>query len=295
MGDATIGDCRLMLGDCLERLRELPDASVDCVVTDPPYPCIKRRYGTFSEPEWHKLMRAVVAECRRVLTPAGSAVFVLQPNCKHFGEMRLWFWEFVVWAGRSWNLVQDVYWWNTTALPKGPSIPGRGLPRPSVKPCVWLGAPDCHRDVNAVLKPLSHAVRYADPARQHVSAAPSGGRGGVKPIFQNRQKMHRTALARGGSTPFNCLPIPNSDHEHSAGAHGHGAGTPYDLCHWWIRFLCPEDGTVLDPFLGSGTTALAAIDLGRKAIGIERDPGYFDTARRRIRERHEERAGLLFG
>ena len=43
-------------------------------------------------------------------------------------------------------------------------------------------------------------------------------------------------------------------------------------------------GIVFDPFMGSGTTGVAAVKLGRKFIGIEIDPGYFDIARRRISE-----------
>ena len=67
-------------GDCLDVLRTLPDGCVDVVVTDPPYPCIKREYGYWTEKEWFALMDPVVAECRRVLKPMGSAVFILQPS-----------------------------------------------------------------------------------------------------------------------------------------------------------------------------------------------------------------------
>jgi len=51
---------------------------------------------------------------------------------------------------------------------------------------------------------------------------------------------------------------------------------------WCIRQL-PQDAVhVLDPFMGSGTTGVAAVKLGRRFTGIELDAGYFDTARRRI-------------
>ena len=77
-------------GDCLEVLPTLAAGSVDCVVTDPPYPCIKRAYGTWTEEEWWALMRPVVAEVRRVLAPTGSAVFVLQANQEKVGRTRPW-------------------------------------------------------------------------------------------------------------------------------------------------------------------------------------------------------------
>jgi site-specific DNA-methyltransferase (adenine-specific)/modification methylase len=50
----------------------------------------------------------------------------------------------------------------------------------------------------------------------------------------------------------------------------------------WVMTLCPKSDSVLDPFMGSGTTGIAAIQMGRKFIGIEREPKYFDIACKRI-------------
>ena len=58
-----------------------------------------------------RLMREVVRESRRILKPKGSAVFIFQPNYEKIGKMRLWLWEFLLWAAKEWNLIQDVYWW----------------------------------------------------------------------------------------------------------------------------------------------------------------------------------------
>ena len=79
------------------------------------------------------MMKAVVKECRRVLKPKGSAVFVLQPNSEQLGKMRPWIYEFVAWACREWNVVQDAYWWAINTLPLGRR--DVGLMRRSVK---WL-------------------------------------------------------------------------------------------------------------------------------------------------------------
>jgi DNA modification methylase len=62
----------------------------------------------------------------------------------------------------------------------------------------------------------------------------------------------------------------------------HPTQKPVQLMEWCIT-LCPEAGTVLDPFCGSGTTGVACANLGRKFIGIERDPRYFAIACDRIR------------
>jgi hypothetical protein len=99
----------LVEGEALDLLRALPSASIDSVVTDPPYPCIDREYGRWTEAEWFALMDPVVEECRRVLKPTGSAVFVLQPNSERVGRMRTWLWEFMAKWGREWGMVQDAW------------------------------------------------------------------------------------------------------------------------------------------------------------------------------------------
>jgi DNA modification methylase len=272
----------LRLGDCRDVLCSLPSASVDAIITDPPYPEITREYGRWTEAEWHELMRTVVGECRRILKPHGSAVFILQPNCARMGSMRLWLWDFVSWAGREWNLIEDVYWWNTTALPKCGQLGDKALPRPSAKMCVWLGDPDCFRSIGKVLKPISDYVMRADIETARSTFGPSGWRGQVKPRSQNSPRMYSVAKERGGSTPFNVLPIANAHDRDSAGTFGHGAGTPFDLMDWWIRYISPEGGIVCDPFMGSGTCGLAALGRNRSFLGIESFPKYFAIAERRI-------------
>ncbi len=69
---------------------------------------------------------------------------------------------------------------------------------------------------------------------------------------------------------------------------GHKSQKPIGLMNWCMDFM-PKANTILDPFMGSGTTGVAAIQLGRKFIGIERDPAYFATACRRIEQAHKQR------
>ena len=57
-----MSECRLILGDCLEEMAKLPTASVDLVLTDPPYPEIDRAYGRLTEAQWWKVMRVLVPE-----------------------------------------------------------------------------------------------------------------------------------------------------------------------------------------------------------------------------------------
>ena len=67
----------------------------------------------------------------------------------------------------------------------------------------------------------------------------------------------------------------------------HPTQKPIQLMQWCLGFL-PQGHTILDPFMGSGTTGVACANLGRSFIGIELDPGYFDIACRRIAKACEQ-------
>jgi site-specific DNA-methyltransferase (adenine-specific)/modification methylase len=63
----------------------------------------------------------------------------------------------------------------------------------------------------------------------------------------------------------------------------------------WCLNLMPDAVTFLDPFMGAGSTGVAAVQIGKAFIGIEREPKYFEIACRRIREANGDDAGPLFG
>lgn len=72
----------------------------------------------------------------------------------------------------------------------------------------------------------------------------------------------------------------------------HPTQKPVGVMRWCISHLPDGCETILDPFMGSGTTGVAAVQMGRKFIGIEREPKYFDIACRRIED--AQRQGDLF-
>jgi hypothetical protein len=169
------------------------------------------------------------------------------PNSERVGKMRLWLWEFMLWAGREWNLVQDCYWWAVDLLPLGGIRRDQGLMRPAVKMCVWLGPPDCYRNQDAVLLTPSEANSARHRADTVLRSTPSGK------TYRN-STIARAADERGGTTPFNCLPIPVGGNKPGSG--DHPAVTPYDVAAWWCRYILPGGGVLLDPFCGSGTMLL---------------------------------------
>lgn len=274
---ARIKAASLLLGDCRKEMKKLARRSIDAIITDPIYPEVDRDYGRITEKEWHALMREVVVQARRVLRPSGSMVVILQPNSEKVGKMRLWLWDFVAWAGREWNLVQDCYWWAVDAMPLVGANRKHGLMRSSVKMCVWLGSPACYRNQDAVLLTPSETTSARNRANHTLKYTPSGR-------SYRDSRIASTADERGGTTPFNCLPIPAGGSQPDERT-GHPAVTPYDLAAWWCRYILPPNGVLLDPFIGSGTMLLAGLNHGAsKVIGIDQVDKYLQTARKRIAE-----------
>jgi DNA modification methylase len=263
----------LRCGDCLEVMPTIPSGSVDLVLADPPYPEIDRDYGRLTEAEWWALIvEGVIPEVRRVLKPSGSAVFILQPNSREVGSMRPWLWDFMAWACRSWNMIQDAWWWNICAIPEAHAIQGRLL-RPSLKACVWLGPPDCYRDQDEVLWEESQGNTAQRLSGRCTNAVHPSGH------HRNMRTISASATRRGGVTPFNVLPIGNAN---ALGSSGHPAATPDQLADFWVRYASPPGGVVLDPFMGSGTIPLAAVRRHRSTIGIEKMSDYFAIAKARL-------------
>jgi site-specific DNA-methyltransferase (adenine-specific)/modification methylase len=73
----------------------------------------------------------------------------------------------------------------------------------------------------------------------------------------------------------------------------HPTQKPLELMAWCVEMATKERETILDPFMGSGTTGVAAVQMGRKFIGIEREPKYFDIACKRIED--AQRTFDMFG
>lgn len=275
MNNIVIKDSRIEEGDARDLIKTLEPRSVDAIITDPPYPGIKRDYGCYAEDAWLVMMGELCAEFRRVLKPSGSALIILQPNSNQVGRMRHWPWKFITECQASWNVIQDIYWWNPAAMPSVHCQRKHGLMRPSVKLCVWLGEPDCYRCQDNVLWEPSDALKAKNREDHALIKSPSG-------YTRRDGRIVQTVEARGGVTPFNLIPISNTDSKNSGGAKGHGAATPYKLCEWFVRYLCPVGGTVLDPFCGSGTVGRAARAHGCNFIGFEKDPQHFKLSLREL-------------
>ena len=224
----------LMQGDCLERMKEMTDNSVDCVVTSPPYNLNKRSSGGGSskmsyegwyfdempEPNYQEWQRDIVRECLRV--SKGSVFYnhrvryawhsrnKYRTQSKIYHPMQ-WLYEFPIWAEIIWDR-------------GGTTGHGNGRVRMADERIYQIGKPKCH----------------------------------------NLQEL---------STVWRISPSKNI---------GHVCTFPIEIPSRCIEMATNLGDTVLDPFMGSGTTGVAAQRLGRNFIGIELDEEYYDIANERI-------------
>lgn len=239
---------RIIRGDVLEGLAQLPDESVHCVVTDPPY-------GETSL-EWDRAPVGWLQEVRRVLRRDGSAWI--------YGSLK----SHLATDFSGWTIAQDVVWEKHN------------------------GSNSFSDRFRRVHKIAVHAYRddakwtevYNKPLMTNDARAKVVRRKQRPPQWGNIGE-HSYRSEDGGPRLARSVMFAPSCHGYAE----HPTQKPLAVIMPLIEVSCPPDGVVLDPFCGSGTTLLAARELGRSAIGIEIKPGYADVAERRVRDR----GGLL--
>ncbi|MBI1383514.1 MAG: site-specific DNA-methyltransferase [Rhizobiales bacterium] len=253
----------VLVGDCIERLADLPDASVDLVFADPPYnlqlerellrPDNSRVDGVDDEwdqfdsfAEYDSFTRAWLGQCRRVLKPNG-AIWVIGSyhNVFRLGValQDIGFW-----------LLNDIVWRKTNPMP---NFRGRRFTN-AHETLIWA----TH----------SKSARYTF----HYDAMKAGN---------DDLQMRSDWL----------FPICSGAERLKSGdgRKAHPTQKPEALLYRLILATSNPGDVVLDPFFGTGTTGAVARRLGRRWIGIERDQGYATAAERRIAALRTLPASLL--
>jgi len=277
------GDCActdnvcLIHGDSSKILPYFDNGVFDSIVSDPPYPEVPREYGKLSVLDWFNLTNTVIYNCKRTLTERGSLVFILQPNSEKCGKMRPWIWDFMSKWSNDWNVVQDIYWFNTAPSPTIHISRKFGLLKPSIKYCVWLGSPNCFRQQDAILMDMSFvSLKKASDFSQAKMMSPSGL------YCKSRASFYQRGIQSGGTCPPNVIVVANSNSRDIPSTYGHPARTPNFLANWLIRYITPKGGITVDPFCGSGTMLFEARKLGVRALGIEAIKEYCDICSEKL-------------
>lgn len=252
----------VLQGDSAQALKALPDASVDLIVTSPPYADQRSAtYGGVKADDYVEWFLPIAAQLKRVLKPTGSFVLNIKERVVD-GERHTYVLELIMALRQQGWLWTEEYLWH-----KKNCYPGK-----------W---PNRFRDSWERL--LHFTVQKQFRMFQDAVMVPTGdwARSRLKNLSATDQirdeskvgsgfgKNISNWLERERAYPTNVLHMATE-----CGNRAHSAAFPEALPDWFIRLFTEVGDTVLDPFAGSGTTLRVARNLGREAIGIDRDPTY---------------------
>lgn len=300
------GEFLILQGDCLERLKEIPASSVNACVTSPPYWGL-RDYGVDGQlglektpDEYVSRLVEVFREVRRVLRDDGTLWLNLGDsyissggntkgassdggtgrawngvNSKSGSGLKVkdlvgipWRVAFALQAD-GWYLRQDIIWHKPNPMPE--SVTDRCTKAHEYIFLLSKG-PKYYFDHEAIKEPCAYPSGPGNVRpirRQDTSRIDMATRGQLH-LIGLRDTRNKRSVWTVTTKPFKCA---------------HFATFPQDLIEPCILAGCPEGGTVLDPFLGAGTTAVVAQKHGRKWVGCEINPEYIAIAEKRLEAR----------
>ena len=256
---------KVHIGDCLEVMQEIPENSVDLIITSPPYAdARKHTYGGIAPDDYVRWFAERGVEMRRILKPSGSFVLNIKEKVVD-GQRHPYVLELILELNREvgFRWVEEYIWHKTT------SAPGKWKYR--------------FRDA---WERLLHFSKTRDvKMRQDAVKVPIGNwtESRMKNLSENdllrRNSATQSGVGRrvsaweGKKTVYPSNVIRKSPVAHNT---GHSAAFPEWLPEFFINLFTDPGDVVLDPFLGSGTTFRVAQQMNRVPIGIEIDPRAVD-------------------
>ena len=275
---------RFVCGECLEEMKKMPDECIDFIFTSPPYADQIKDYGTTGvkiKPnqfcDWF-IPRA--QEMYRILKPNGS--FVLNINDKLDGKFQsIFVFKLVVLLVErvGFHLVRDYIWYNPATPPNVFSRGTMGRTKKSHEYCLWFSKTENWTfNMDAIRKP------YSDKMMELFRSAPQGDRSANSRPSRHNFDLSHPWKDNGGADPGSVLSISNTssnDTFHNLCKQfgiGHPARFPESLVEFFIKAGTNIGDVVLDPFGGSGTTAIVAHKLGRDYRYIEINPDFHRMA-----------------
>lgn len=261
---------QILAGDCEEILREFPDNSVDLIFTSPPYADQRKStYGGVPPDEYVAWFLPKAAQFLRVLKPTGTFILNIKERVVD-GERHTYVIELILAMRRQGWLWTEEFIWH-----KKNSYPGK-----------W---PNRFRDNWERLIQFNKTKKFH--MYQEAVMVPVGGwaRERLANLSETDRRRDESRVGSGfGKNVSNWLgrnlvyPTNVIHMATECANRNHSAAFPVELPKWFIKLFTQPGDLVLDPFIGSGTTAVAALQLGRRYCGIDLDPHYVEMARRRV-------------
>jgi site-specific DNA-methyltransferase (adenine-specific)/site-specific DNA-methyltransferase (cytosine-N4-specific) len=260
----------ILIGDCREQLKLVPDNSVDLIVTSPPYADQRTNtYGGVPPDKYVEWFLPISEQLLRVLRESGTFILNIKEKVVA-GERSTYVMELILAMRRQgWLWTEEFIWHKKNCYPgKWPNRfrdawerllqfnKNRRFHMYQESVMVPMG-----EWADTRLRNLSTTDRLRDPSKV--------GSGFGKNIsnWLNRERAY----------PTNVLHLATE-----CSNRNHSAAFPEELPEWFIRLFTQEGDMVLDPFMGSGTTLVVAERLKRNAIGIDIVPEYCRMAKTRL-------------
>lgn len=271
---------KLLHGDCKRELHKLADASVDLIVTSPPYADQRKRtYGGVSPDEYVEWFLPISDELLRVLKPSGTFMLNIKERVVN-GERHTYVLELILaMRAQGWLWTEELVWHKKNCYPgKWPNrfrdAWERLLQFNKQKKFKMLQE-EVMVNTGGWAKTRLRNLSATDKVRDESRVGSGFG------------KKIENWLTRDKAFPTNVLHLATecSNRDHSA-------AFPEALPEWFIRLFTEPGDVVLDPFMGSGTTLRVAKRLQRDAIGIEIHRDYIDRAHTELIEPERQLALL---
>lgn len=256
----------LFKGDCLEVLRSIEDNSVDLVITSPPYADQRiRTYGGVHPDRYVEWFMPIADELFRVLKPTGSFILNIKEKVVD-GERHTYVLELIIeMRKRGWLWTEEYIWHKKNCYPG--KWPNRFRD-------AWERILHFNKQKKFAMYQESVMVPMGDWAKTRLAnLSETDKRRDNSRVGSGFGKNVSSWVGRELAYPTNVLHMATE-----TGNKSHSAVFPLELPSWFIKLFTKEGDTVLDPFLGAGTTCLAAIQLQRNSIGIEILPENFTLA-----------------
>lgn len=261
----------LFLGDSAEQLKKLPDNSVDLIVTSPPYADQRKNtYGGIHPDKYAEWFLPISKELLRVLKPTGTFILNIKEKVVE-GERSTYVMELILeMRKQGWLWTEEFIWHKKNCYPGKWSNRFRDAWERLLQ---FNKERKFHMYQEEVMVPMgdwakSRLKNLSDTDKIRDNSKVGSGFG----------KNISNWLTRDKAYPTNVLHLATECSNKS-----HSAAFPEELPEWFMKLFTKENDTVLDPFMGSGTTLIVANRMLRNSIGIEIVPEYYDMVKEQLK------------
>lgn len=263
-------DTKIYLGDCRDILKDIPDNSVDLIITSPPY--ADQRKSTYGGIETNKYVEwfiPISEELLRVLKPTGTFILNIKEKVVN-GERSTYVMELILkMRSQGWLWTEEFIWH------KKNSYPGKW---PNRFRDAWERILQFNKNKHFNMYQEAVMIPTGDWAKNRLkNLSEADKRRENSKVLSGFGKNISNWIGRDKAYPTNVLHLATECNNKK-----HSAAFPESLPEWFIKLFTIEGDIVLDPFMGSGTTNIVAARLNRNSIGIEIIPEYYSLVKERF-------------